>query len=284
MFYRIRKTFQRFFIPKIDKEKFQFRFAFDSLLKKYQYFPRYKEQKLVFGSYHLVVPDALSVVHQLREIFIEENLKFIADTAQPVIYDCGANVGTSVLYFKKIFPEARINAFEAAKTMIPYLEQNLARNHASDQVELIPKAVWTSNGYVDFGSDGADSGSLFYKNNVSKVESIRLKEWLANEKQVDFLKLDIEGAESAVIQDCNEALLKVKFMFIEYHSFIDKEQELDKILHTLSRNNFRYALTTVYAPSTKFDSKKNGSGSMDMILNIYATNEQFNREKNFFHS
>ncbi len=276
MFFEAKKTIQSFFIPRSQKEKFRLRIALNKLLKKYKNSSRYHEQRIQFATCDLVVPDALSVVYQLREIFIDENLKFESASMQPVIYDCGANVGTVTLYFKKLFPESTIKAFEADKKIINYLEQNLSRNRCLNNVQIIPKAVWINEGMVDFGSEGADSGSLFFTTNRSKIESTRLRDWLANEARVDFLKLDIEGAESAVIQDCDETLSRVKYLFIEYHSFPNTAQELDKILHTLTKNNFRYAVNTVYSPGNTFNTKISQYRSMDLILNIYATNTQFN--------
>jgi uncharacterized protein YfeS len=40
------------------------------------------------------VPDALSFIWQFKEIFVEEYYRFEAKSESPVIYDCGANVGT----------------------------------------------------------------------------------------------------------------------------------------------------------------------------------------------
>ncbi len=57
---------------------------------------------------------------------------------------------------------------------------------------------------------------------------------------IDFLKIDIEGAEHKVIMDCAEELHRVDKMFIEYHSSPNSPQLLDEILKVVSNSGFRY--------------------------------------------
>src|SRR5436309_1804523 len=56
-------------------------------------------------------------VNQLRylfaEIFINGSYLFHTDRSRPLILDCGSNIGMSILFFKKLYPEARIIGFEA---------------------------------------------------------------------------------------------------------------------------------------------------------------------------
>lgn len=59
-------------------------------------------------------------------------------------------------------------------------------------------------------------------------------------QKVSFLKLDIEGAEYEVLHECRELLGNVQNIFVEYHSFADKKQELSGILKILENAGFRY--------------------------------------------
>src|SRR5688500_10055596 len=52
------------------------------------------------------------LLHACREIFVREIYRFETDIRNPVIIDCGSNIGLSVLYFHKSYPGARILAFE----------------------------------------------------------------------------------------------------------------------------------------------------------------------------
>ena len=48
-----------------------------------------------------------------REVFIYGDYRFVPSKKNPVIIDCGANIGMATLYFKKYSPEATIICFEA---------------------------------------------------------------------------------------------------------------------------------------------------------------------------
>jgi FkbM family methyltransferase len=135
-----------------------------------------------------------SFIWQFKEIFVDEIYKFNSKNEEPIIYDCGANIGMSCLYFKILYPKARIKAFEADPIITDVLKLNLARNGIND-VEIINKAVWIDYNGVEFGRDGADGGSIYLMSNKIKVDSIRLKDFLDDELEIDFLKIDIEGAE-----------------------------------------------------------------------------------------
>ena len=84
--------------------------------------------------------------------------------------------------------------------------------------------------------------------------------------------MDIEGAETDVI--CTSKKLEnVSFLFIEYHSFIDSQQLLNKLLTTLSENHFRYYIHTQFCSPRPLTEEKIELG-MDMQLNIFAINKK----------
>jgi len=41
-----------------------------------------------------------------------------------------------------------------------------------------------------------------------------LKDILRNESEIDLLKMDIEGAEVTVLEDCNDELEKIKNIYV----------------------------------------------------------------------
>src|SRR6266487_3582389 len=47
-----------------------------------------------------------------NETFKYNQYRFTADTSAPFILDCGSNIGVSVVYFKTLYPQAKIIAFE----------------------------------------------------------------------------------------------------------------------------------------------------------------------------
>ncbi len=232
---------------------------------------RYVQKKIKFMNYTFTVPDTLSFIWQFKEIFTDDSYLFSSHSRQPIIYDCGANIGTSVLYFKRMFPEAKVKAFEADPKILKILEQNISANKITN-IETIGKAVWINDGGVEFSLEGADGSSIFGKKNKVKIASIRLKNFLDNEDRIDLLKMDIEGAEVEVIRDCNSSLKKAQHIFIEYHSFANDDQKLNELLQTLSHNGFRYFIKQEADRKLPFINTKNKNNpAMDMQLNIFAS-------------
>ncbi len=213
--------------------------------------------------------DANTCYYGYLDIFEKEPYKFVADNETPYIIDCGANIGLSVIYFSRLYPGSTIVAFEPDPDIFSVLKKN-TENFKLSNVSLHEAAVWTSNGSLDFQIEGGMSGRIPKaedKINIRKVTSMRLRDFL--NKPVDFLKMDIEGAEYEVIKDCADLLYQVKNLFIEYHSHSSEEQKLDEILRILTTNNFRYHIHEAYTVRSPFINKGNMLG-MDLQLNIYA--------------
>ena len=232
--------------------------------------PRYKKQNIKYLGFDMIVPDAPSFVWQYKEIFADENYKFRSDTPNPVIYDCGANIGVSCIYFSRSYPSSKIKAFEADPNIVKVLSENMDRNKVKN-VEIIDKAVWIDGAGVDLSLEGADGASIYSKNNVTKVPSVRLKDLIEKEIKIDMLKIDIEGAEYDVLLDCRNSLRNIENIFIEYHSFENSNQRLSEILEILEKNNFRYFIKPVNDRAIPFVKRINKSNpDMDLQLNIYA--------------
>lgn len=248
--------------------------AFIWLALKYSGTARYKKRQISFLNYSFQVPDTLSFIWQFKEIFTDESYRFESQTNTPLIYDCGANVGTSCAYFKRLFPQAKIRAFEADPQIAQLLAQNMKSNNISG-VEISPVAVWIHKKGINLVQEGADGASVVASGASIHVPSVRLRELLLAETQpIDMLKMDIEGAETAVITDCNEALQKCRHIFIEYHSFRKHPQDLHKILNTLTTNHFRYFIKPVSTQKSPFLQAKNSQNlEMDLQLNLFAWQE-----------
>lgn len=211
--------------------------------------------------------DSTALVGMYNEIILHECYKFKPLHKNPVIIDCGANIGISVLYFKKLIPESNIYAFEADPAIYKILKKNIETNNCDAQ--LIERAVWTSNDeLLTFGGLGGDAGSLFSKENCIQVKSVRLSDFLKTFDSIDLLKIDIEGAEIEVIKDCSNALFNVQKVFVEYHSFSDHKQELDVILNIMTNQGFRYSILPARKEKTPFlnIAKK---PFMDLQLNLF---------------
>ena len=70
------------------------------------------------------------------------------------------------------------------------------------------------------------------------VNAARLKDYLT--QRVDFLKIDIEGAEYQVMKDIQDRLHLVDHLFLEYHGTFEQNAELNELFDMVTRAGFTY--------------------------------------------
>jgi FkbM family methyltransferase len=213
------------------------------------------------------------LLHGLKEIFIDKIYRQELSKT-PYIIDCGANIGMSIIYMKEHFPQAEIIAFEPDETNFDLLTRNI-NSFGYSGVSLFKEAVWNENTTLPFSNDST-MGSRIEMDNTARTKSVkakRLKDIL--NRDVDFLKIDIEGAENVVLNDIADNLNKVKNMFLEYHGTFDQNKELAGIINIISEAGFNYYIKEA-APlyDTPFYRTKNPGSPYDVQLNIFCFRNQ----------
>jgi FkbM family methyltransferase len=207
-------------------------------------------------------------LHSVREIFYDHVYQFDAKTDEPFIVDAGANIGLSVMYFKRRYPKSKIVAFEPDPEIFLLLAKNVASLRYED-VELRKAAAWIEDTELTFYREGSLAGStevdFLDKGDTTKVTAERLKTRLIGRK-VDFLKIDIEGAENTVMYDIADELQNVDALFFEYHSMPGKEQHLGDLLNIATKAGFRYMINGIHGPWRPFVERK--LDGFDMQANI----------------
>ena len=228
--------------------------------------PRYTQTFTMFQGRRLSVPDACSFIASREEIFGNGAYRFTTACSQPRIVDCGANIGMSVIHFKLEHPGATILAFEPDPHLFEALKANVTAFGFSD-VTLEQKAVWVHNDTVTFQQEGGHSGRVLSKAapEATSVSAVRLYDLLA--ERVDFLKVDVEGAEFTLLQDCTHRLTNVERLFVEYHSKRDEAQRLDELLRLIRDAGFRYDIKQEFGSPHPFVAIREQVG-FDLQLSI----------------
>ena len=245
-------------------------------LKYLKHLPAGVERQHQYKSGIIYYTNPQELLHGFDEIFIQEIYKIVL---QPDCYiiDCGANIGLSVLYLKQLFPNAIIIAFEPDKNNFKLLTKNVA-SFQLPGVELREEAVWIENAMIGFKNEGSMSSKVDPNSKeTTKVKACRLKDLLV--KQVDFLKIDIEGAEYEVLKDIAESLFNVRNLFIEYHGSFGQNNELTHMFTILTNNGFNYYIkeaTPVYKKPFFESSDQTIKRDWDVQLNIFC----FRRNEN----
>ena len=233
--------------------------------------PRYTNISTNLLGPKLLLPDGLSFYYSYKEIFAGKIYSFKTTKPAPRIIDGGSNIGLSIIYLKDLYPNSKIIGFEADPKVFQLLKSNIA-SFELDNVTLINKALWSSECLIEFAEEGADGGRVarngeFGKNRKVKLKTVRLRDYL--DQPIDFLKLDVEGAELEILSDCSYSLNNVENIFVEYHSFKEEEQRLDELLHILRASRFRFQILTQFSSPNPFLTQPTQLG-MDLQLNIFG--------------
>lgn len=174
-------------------------------------------------------------IHAISEIFLDELYK-IDLGENPYIIDCGANIGLSVIYFKRRFPNSTILAFEPDEVNFELLQKNISIFNFKG-VTIEKKAIWKENTNLYFSNEGTMMSKIVDSGNYS-VEAQKLADLMS--RDIDLLKIDIEGAEYEVLKSIQHQLDQVKNLFIEYHGTFRQNNELNDILNMVTDAGFKY--------------------------------------------
>ena len=175
----------------------------------------------------------------IKELFIEKVYIVKIKTASKIL-DAGSNVGLSICYFKEVFPNAVIDAYEPDESSFAALEKNIAVNKING-VQVYKKAISDKNGflYTSFSSNFGSVNTQFTDNEMGiKTEAVRLLDIIEN--GYDVIKLDIEGGEWRAMSDVilNKKLALSKNWLIEFHNGQGAEK-FEEIKEAFFREGFK---------------------------------------------
>jgi FkbM family methyltransferase len=157
----------------------------------------------------------LRVVH---EVFVRDEYELPSDIEPRVIVDLGSNVGISVLLFKSRYPEARVVAVEPQPASFALLRENTRHLEA---VTTVHAAIAAQGGLVTLYSGarswaastvpGAEQGD---RHDVPALtfDTLAEQESLVD---IDVLKMDVEGAETAVL--ASPTVHRCEVIIFEFH-------------------------------------------------------------------
>jgi FkbM family methyltransferase len=203
-----------------------------------------------------------------EKIFFYPKLKSFYKNApinlnSPVILDVGANKGQSIDFFKSIYPNCIIYAFEPNPRLFAALkEKYLADKH----IHLIHKGVSNSSGILELKETVTDETSTFeelnYDSSYLKMKSailgvepknivlkthqvgvIKLSDFIAENKlnEIHAIKIDTEGHElkclMGLFSTTNPA---IKYIQLESHNddMYVQNEEVQTISDLLKQNGF----------------------------------------------
>lgn len=164
-------------------------------------------------------------------------------SANPVILDLGSNIGLTIVHMKHIYPTAKIIGYEMNRENYLLAKRN---TKFYDNVMVVNTAVWIEDATVTYRNT-ANYDSYAILNDTEKKEadelievpSLKLESIIKNHNltHIDYLKMDIEGAEKAILESEDLSWMdKVGAMNIEMH--LDGNNDLSEFLTIIENKGF----------------------------------------------
>jgi FkbM family methyltransferase len=155
--------------------------------------------------------------------------------AGDVVLDCGAHIG--VLTRVAIAAGAKlVVAIEPSPKNLECLRRNMAAEIADGRVVVVPEGVWDQEGSLPFHMDPANSaGNSLLTGEKGETRPMTINVALTTIDKlaprlklprVDFIKMDIEGAETNALRGANNtiATYKPRMAICTYHTLTDAWQ------------------------------------------------------------
>ncbi len=143
---------------------------------------------------------------------------------EPIIFDVGANIGQSVVNFKRYFPLSKIYSFEPSEKAFKYLEKlshqyqnvetyQMALGSKESTMKIFENSCSDMNSFLEMGKNG--SGSIVGE---SIVEVTTIDQFCARNdiQKIHILKIDTQGFDFEVIKGAKESILANKIDLIYF--------------------------------------------------------------------
>ena len=144
-------------------------------------------------------------------------LRFLEQRAPTgwICFDVGANVGAITLALAKYGgPAARVHAFEPGPPNLQRLRANLELNpDLAARVDVVPAGVGDEPGELRWREEPDNPGNaLLGPEGTHAVPVITLDHYAREHalRRVDFIKIDVEGMELAVMKGARQTLLQLR--------------------------------------------------------------------------
>jgi FkbM family methyltransferase len=180
-------------------------------------------------------------------------LDFAKLSSGSVVLDLGAYSGlTSILFKEKVGRKGEVVSVEIDDRNLDALDKNLLLYLAltGNKIRLVKSAIWSHNRGIEFsveGNMGSSATDILGKSRfgsaLKKVPSLTLSSLAKklNLRKIDFIKCDIEGAESVIFKD---SIFFKKFkpkIIIETH-MVGGINTLEKVKHDLGCYGYKFKI------------------------------------------
>ncbi len=190
------------------------------------------------GHYHIDSDPVLMMTIWAMECYEQKGI--CEPVEENIVMDIGASKGESAIWFyNRIGANGKIYSFEMKKDFINIMENNIKRNNIKN-IDIIENGVWECETKVLMDETGritsvSDNG----------YQTITLDNFVKenNIERVDYIKMDIEGAELYALRGARVVIkkFKPKLAIAAYHH-INDPWELILYIRSID-SNYRFYLS-----------------------------------------
>lgn len=140
---------------------------------------------------------------------LDQYLMYGVPGEDAVIFDCGAASGDTVAKFLPYIPEGKIYAFEPGDDAFAAL----SRKYGGDpRVVPVKKGLYRYDGELGFVDTGNSGSGYVSENSEFKIEVVGIDSFVnaLGISRVDWIKMDIEGAEYDALVGAEETIRRFK--------------------------------------------------------------------------
>ncbi|MBL0152827.1 MAG: FkbM family methyltransferase [Chitinophagaceae bacterium] len=168
----------------------------------------------------------------------------------PLIIDLGSNIGLTLLDFAMQYPDAKLFGIEPDADNLTVCRMNCKQ---IADCTVTHGAVWKQDGVINYTGKDEQSYQVqaesFQQGTTPCITMETYLQALGN-PVVDFLKMDIEGAEYAILLESDKLawLKNIQMMMIEVHDTTEQDKETGavKITQLLKEHGFEVYKSSVH--------------------------------------
>jgi FkbM family methyltransferase len=183
--------------------------------------------KLSHAAADISIRGGTSDVAAFKKVFFRKEYDIEPASYPEVIIDAGANVGFSSIFFALKYDRAKVISIEPDKENYKLLANNafFYRN-----IRCLNTVLWNKAALVELRNGRTDHGGFIVEEALLKTKdtfsSVCINDLMKQYefKQIDILKLDIEGAEKELFSSNYQYWLpRTKIIIIELHDHLQKD-------------------------------------------------------------
>jgi len=168
--------------------------------------------------------------------------KNVKPSSGDVIIDAGAYFGDTALWFSKYIGNGRVYAFEPMEDNFKILKENIKANSLEKIVIPVKKGVGETESKLKISGYAGGASVEFGGSNGKTIDIISIDKFVSDNKieHVDFIKMDIEGAELSALKGAAETIkkFKPKLAICVYHKGKDILEIPEYLISIVPEYNF----------------------------------------------